>query len=333
MNRPTAPSLRLLSTALAGLAGLACLVGTPAHAQEPAIPKTIRIVVPFSPGGSNDLFARALGQGLSTRTGATVVVENRPGAGGAIGAQAVANADPDGSTLLLNSLSFSTNAAVQPKLPYDPINSFEPVAMLNRGPMLLVAAAKSPYNNVKDVVKAIHTSGKDINFGSAGPGSSGHLGGELLNALAKGKAVHVPYKGVSNAVVDMIGGNVQLMITTPASVAAQLKSGQVRAIAVTSEQPSRFAPELPTVAQTLPGFAVEAWWGVFAPAKTPKPLVERLNQEIRAVADTPAMRELFARESTDPSPMTSQQFAAYVKTEVAKWRALVKDRNLAIGIN
>lgn len=315
-------------------AGLALTaIASAAQAQEPALPKVIRIVVPFSPGGSNDLFARALAQGLANRVGSTVVVENRPGAGGAIGAQAVATSEADGSTLLLNSLSFSTNAAIQPKLPYDPIKSFEPVAMLNRGPMLLVTAAQTPYKNVKDVVQAIHGPTQTVNFGSAGPGSSGHLGGELLNALGKGNALHVPYKGVSNAVVDMIGGNVQIMITTAASVAGQLKSGQVRALAVTSQERSHFAPNLPTVAETLPGFVVEAWWGVFAPAKTPKPVVDRLNREIRAVAETPAMRELFTRESTDPGTMTSQEFSAYVKTEVSKWRALVKDRNIAVAVN
>lgn len=312
-------------------ASLTVMTGAFAMAQEPVLPKTIRIVVPFSPGGSNDLFARALAQALAGRTGSSVVVENRPGAGGAIGAQAVASAEADGSSLLLNSLSFSTNAAIQPKLPYDPIKSFEPVAMLNRGPMLLVAASNTPYRSVKDVVQALHGTQKTINFGSAGPGSSGHLGGELLNALGNGNAVHVPYKGVSNAVVDMVGGNVQIMITTAASVAGPLKSGQVRALAVTSAQRSPFAPGLPTVAETLPGFVVEAWWGVFAPAGTPRAVVDRLNQEIRTVADTQAMRELFARESTEPSAMTAPQFASYVQSEVGKWRTLVKDRNVAVA--
>jgi tripartite-type tricarboxylate transporter receptor subunit TctC len=330
MTRPT-HLLRVLCAGLA-LASTASITSiTPAMAQEPSLPKTIRLVVPFSPGGSNDLFARALAQGLAARTGSAVVVENRPGAGGAIGAQSVATADADGSSLLLNSLSFSTNAAIQPKLPYDPIKSFEPVAMLNRGPMLLVTASSTPYKTVPDVVRAIHGGGKSINFGSAGPGSSGHLGGELLNALGHGNAVHVPYKGVSNAVVDMMGGNVQIMITTAASVAGPLKSGQVRALAVTSAQRSPFAPGLPTVAETLPGFVVEAWWGVFAPAKTPRAVVDRLNEDIRAVAQSPSMRELFSRESTEPSPMTATQFAAYVQTEVTKWRTLVKDRNVAVA--
>lgn len=313
------------------LASLALAAMAPVFAQDVALPKSIRIVVPFSPGGSNDVFARALGQRLASRIGATVIVENKPGAGGAIGAQAVATAAPDGATLLLNSVSFSTNAAIQTKLPYDPIKSFEPVAMLNRGPMLLVTSANAPYANVNDVLRAIRSPKKDVNFGSAGQGSTGHLAGELLNAMGNGNGVHVPYKGISNAATDMIGGNLQIMVTTAASVAGPLKGGQIRAIAVTSAQRSRFSPELPTVADMLPGFDVESWWGIFAPAKTPRPLVDRLNQEIRAIAETPEMRELFARESTDPGTMTSQQFAAYVQSEITKWRKLVKDRNISVA--
>ncbi|MDH4375507.1 MAG: tripartite tricarboxylate transporter substrate-binding protein [Ramlibacter sp.] len=313
------------------LAALAAFSATYASAQAQDLPKNIRLVVPFSPGGSNDVFARALAQRMASRNGITVVVENKPGAGGAIGAQAVATATPDGTTLLLNSVSFSTNAAVQAKLPYDPIKAFEPVAMLNRGPMLLVTPANAPYANVGDVLKAIRGPKKDVNFGSAGQGSTGHLAGELLNAMATGNAVHVPYKGISNAATDMIGGNLQIMVTTAASIAGPLKGGQIRAIAVTSAQRSKFTPELPTVGDVLPGFDVESWWGIFAPAKTSRAMVDRLNQEIRAIADTPEMRELFSRESTEPSAMTSQQFAAYVQSEINKWRKLVKDRNIAMA--
>ena len=287
--------------------------------------------MPFSPGGSNDIFARALGQRLAVKLGVMVIVDNRPGAGGTIGALAVANAEPDGSTLLLNSVSFSTNAAIQAKLPYDPIKSFEAVAMLNRGPMLLVTGANLPYQSVDDVLRAIRSPRNDINFGSAGLGSIGHFSGELLNAMGRGNAVHVPYKGITNAATDMMGGQLQIMIATAASVAGPLRAGSIRALAVTTASRSKFAPELPSIAEALPGFEVESWWGIFAPAKTPKPMVERLNREIRAIAETQEMRELFSRESTEPSDMTSQQFAEFVKKEVFKWRALTKDRNLSVN--
>ncbi len=313
------------------LAALVALSAGAVSAQAPELPKNIKLIVPFSPGGSNDVFARALAQRMASRNGVTVIVENKPGAGGAIGSQAVATATPDGATLLLSSVSFSTNAAVQAKLPFDPIKSFEPVAMLNRGPMLLVTSANAPYANVGDVLKAVRGPKKDVNFGSAGQGSTGHLAGELLNAMTSGNAVHVPYKGISNAATDMIGGNLQIMVTTAASVAGPLKGGQIRPLAVTSAQRSKFAPELPTVADSLPGFDVESWWGIFAPAKTPRAVVDRLNAEIRAIADTPEMRELFSRESTEPGTMTSQQFGVYVQSEINKWRKLVKDRNIAMA--
>ena len=316
----------LLLILLAGIFPLSAL-----YAQEVTIPKLIKIVVPFSPGGSNDIFARALGQRLAVKLGVMVIVDNRPGAGGTIGALAVANAEPDGSTLLLNSVSFSTNAAIQAKLPYDPIKSFEAVAMLNRGPMLLVTGANLPYKSVDDVLRAIRSPRNDINFGSAGLGSIGHFSGELLNAMGRGNAVHVPYKGITNAATDMMGGQLQIMIATAASVAGPLRAGNIRALAVTTANRSKFAPELPSIAEALPGFEVESWWGVFAPAKTPKPMVERLNREIRAIAETQEMRELFSRESTEPSDMSSQQFAEFVKKEVLKWRALTKDRNLSVN--
>ncbi|QHJ00513.1 tripartite tricarboxylate transporter substrate binding protein [Xylophilus rhododendri] len=312
-----------------GLLALCCLLGASAlQAQEPALPKLIKIVVPFSPGGSNDLFARALGQKLSVKLGVNFIVENKPGASGAIGAQSVATAEPDGATLLLNSVSFTTNAAVATKLPYDPIKSFAPVALLNRGPMLLIVGNATPYKTPADVLKAIRSPAKDINYGSAGLGSIGQMASELLNSSTGGHAVHVPYKGISNAVADMMGGNLQIMITTAASVAGPLKGNMIRPVAVTSPTRSNFMPGLPALAESVPGFSVESWWGVFAPAKTPKPLVDRLNREIRSVADTAEMRELFARESTEPSNMSPEQFGDYLQAEVVKWRKLAQERNI-----
>jgi len=304
------------------------LLATAAQAQDAPLPKLIKIVVPFSPGGSNDLFARALAQKLGAKLGVSVIVENKAGAAGAIGAQAVATAEPDGATLLLNSVSFTTNAAVAAKLPYDPIKSFAPVALLNRGPMLLIVGNATPYKTPEDVLTAIRSPARDVNYGSAGLGSIGQMASELLNSATRGQAVHVPYKGISNAAADMMGGNLQIMITTAASVAGPLKGGMIRPIAVTSAKRSAFMPGLPALAESVPGYSVESWWGVFAPAKTPRPLVERLNREIRAAADTPEMRELFARESTEPGNMTPDQFGDYVQAEVGKWRKLAQERNI-----
>jgi len=312
---------------IALLAAATLGIGASALAQEVRIPKIIKIVVPFSPGGSNDLFARALGQKLSVSLNTPVVVDNRPGAGGAIGAIAVAQAEPDGGTLLLTSVSFVTNAAIQEKPAYDPVKSFAPVALLNRGPMLLIAGKETPYTTSEQVVQAMRAN-KNMNYGSAGVGSIGQMATELLNSMARANATHVPYKGISNAVTDMMGGNLQMMITTAASVTGPLKAGQVRPIAVTSQKRSRFMPELPAIAEVVPGFEVESWWGVYAPPKTPRPLVERLNAEIRRIADGAEMRELFERESTEPGTLDVPQFATYVATETAKWRKLAAERGI-----
>jgi tripartite-type tricarboxylate transporter receptor subunit TctC len=309
------------------LAAAAFVLAAPVLAQEVHIPRLIKIVVPFSPGGSNDLFARALGQKLALSLNTAVVVENKPGAGGALGAVAVAQAEPDGSTLLLTSVSFVTNAAIQEKPAYDPVKSFAPVALLNRGPMLLIAGKDTPYTDSAQIVQAMRNN-KNMNYGSAGIGSIGQMATELLNSMARANATHIPYKGISNAVTDMMGGNLQMMITTAASVTGPLKANQVRPIAVTSLKRSRFMPDLPAVAEVVPGFDVESWWGVYAPQKTPKPLVNRLNAEVRKIADSAEMRELFERESTEPGTLDATQFAAYVATETGKWRKLAAERGI-----
>lgn len=309
-------------------AGCGLLLSAGPVAAQSELPKTVKIVVPFSAGGSNDLFARAIGQRIASKFNVTVVVDNKPGAGGSIGSDMVARAEPDGGTLLLTSVSFSTNAAVQPKLPYDALKSFAPVALVSRGPMLLVVSSQTPYKTTAQLLAAAKESRGKLNYGSAGIGSVGQMGSELLNSMAGTQVQHVPYKGISNAVSDMIGGNVEMMVTTAASVNGPLKAGSIRPIAVTSAQRSKFAPDLPTVAESLPGYAVEAWWGVFAPAKTPKALVDKLNAEIRAAGQTEELRELYARESTEAGTMTADQFAGFVAAEVGKWSKLAKDRNI-----
>jgi tripartite-type tricarboxylate transporter receptor subunit TctC len=306
-----------------------CLGASPAALAQ-TMPKTVKIIVPFSPGGSNDLFARAIGQRLARKFDITVIVDNKPGAGGAIGSDMVARAEPDGSTLLLTSASFATNAAVQKNLAYDPLKSFAPVALLARGPMLLTVSSTTPYKTPAQYLEAARDPKSRINYGSAGVGSIGHMSGELLNVMAGTQALHVPYKGISNAVSDQIGGNLQMMVTTAASVSGPLKAGSIRPIAVTSAKRSRFAPELPPLADAVPGFNIEVWWAVLAPAKTPKAIVDMLNAEIRAAGETPEMRELYARESTEPGQLSPAEFTAFLADEVAKWRRLAKDRNITL---
>ena len=322
------PHRRAFTKGLAALAGWAG-VGTAAWSQDAAVPKLIKLVVPFSPGASNDLFARALAQRLAPLLGTTVIVENKPGAGGSIGAEFVSRAEPDGSVLLFSSNSFTTNAAMTPKLPYDMNKSFVPVALMARSAMIFVVASNSPFNSVAKFVTAARDPKSRLSYGSSGVGGLNHISTELFHSMAGTQAVHIPYKGISGAVMDLISGNIQLLITTPASVGEQIKAGLVKAVAVGSTERSKFYPDLPTIAQTVPGYRAEGWWGVFAPGGTPKPLVERLNQAIRSVNEQPEIRKLLAQEGAEPGTYNPAEFATYYFEEIAKWKKLVAERNLS----
>lgn len=306
----------------------ACLAGGSVLAQEAPLPKLIKIIVPFSPGASNDLFGRALAQRLSTRLGTTVIVENRPGAGGSLGADAVARGEPDGSMLLFSSNSFTTNAAMSAKLPYDMNKSFVPVALVARSSMIFVVSKDSPYKTLPQVIEAARDPKVKLNYGSSGVGGLNHIATELFHSLAGTTALHVPYKGINGAVLDMIGGNIQIMITTVASVGEQIKAGHVRALAVSSLQRLKAMPELPTIAESVPGYTAEGWWGVFAPGATPKPVVDRLNAAIRSITEQPDMIKLLAQEAAEPVPMSATEFSRYYLDEIAKWRKVVRERNL-----
>ena len=301
----------------------------PALAQETPLPKVIKIIVPFSPGASNDLFGRALAQRMSARLGTTVIVENKPGAGGAIGAEMVARGEPDGSILMLSSNSFTTNAAMTAKLPYDMNKSFVPVAMVAKASMIVVVSANSPYKTLPQAIEAMRDPKLKLNYGSAGVGSLAHIATELFHSMAGTSALHVPYKGVSNAITDMLGNNIQIMITTVASVGEQIKAGKLRSLAVTSLERSQTMPEIPIVADYVSGYTVEGWWGVFAPGATPKPIVDRLNVVIRTITEQPDMRKLLAQESADPVPMNSAEFNTYYTDEILKWKKVARERNLS----
>lgn len=309
---------------------LACLVAGQVSATQPvALPKTITIIVPFNPGASNDTFARVLAQKLGPKLGITVVVDNKPGAGGVIGSGYVARSAQDGSVLLLTSSTFTTAAAVQTKLPYDPVKSFAPVAMLASAPMILTVSAQTPYKTAAELLADARANKGKINYGSAGVGSINHMSAEMLDSMAKTDMTHVPYKGTATAITDMISGQIQGMVASPSSAAASLKSGKLRALAVTSAKPSKLVPGVPTLAETVPGYEVDIWWGVFAPAGVPKSVIDKLNAEIRTIIDTPELRERFAQEGAEPSTtVTADQFAAYVVQELEKWRRVARERNI-----
>ena len=308
------------------LSALTIMASSSVQAQSADLPSVIRMIVPFTPGASNDVFARALSEQLSTKLGITVIVENKPGAGGIIGSAEVARAKPNGGTLLFSSNSFVTRAAVEEKLPFDPRKSFTPIAMVAQGAMLLVVSNETPFKSVKELIAASKT--QQVNYGSAGIGSIGQMGAELFNSMAGINMNHVPYKGITGVLTDMIGGRIEAMVTAPASIGGALKGKQIRPLAVTSAQPSPFFPDLPTVAQDLPGYEVDVWFGVYGPAGMPADMTAALNQAIREVSASPRMREVFAKEAASPSNMDVKEFAAYVDRELNQWQALAKSRGI-----
>ena len=302
----------------------ALLLGVPvASMAQTALPKLIKIIVPFSPGASNDAVARAIAVPLAQRLQATVIVENKAGAAGTIGADAVAKSPHDGSVLLLTSSTFLTAAATQARLPYDPIAAFTPVAMVGEGPLLLAVGASTAFKSPEDLLAAARAKPDGLTYGSAGVGSIGHLATVLLSDGAKVKLTHVPYKGAANAAQDMAGGQIDAMVSNYSTLAPlmQKDGGRVRALAVTSKQPHPSFAGLPPLATAVPGYEMDIWIGVFAPAGTPAPVVERLNREINAIAASPELAVL-GPDGTLPTAMSPSAFAARVKDELAKWKQL-----------
>ena len=300
---------------------------TLASAQD-ALPKLIRIVVPFAPGGSNDVIARALAGPLAKRLDASVIVENKPGAAGVIGADFVAKAPHDGSVLLLTSSSFLTAAATQTQLPYDAVAAFAPVAMIGRGPMLLVVSATTPYKSPADVVAAARAQPSSLNYGTAGVGSIAHLTTELLDDTAKIRMTHVPYKGASLAAVDLASGQIHVMISNYSTVAPLMKSGKIKALAVTSDKPHAAFPDLPPLATVASGFNVDIWVGVFVPAGTPAAIVDRLHCEINAVTASPELSPMLEPDGTLPDAISPATFATRIKTELGQWKQIATEHKI-----
>lgn len=323
--RPTRRALLAAALAAAGSAG-----GLPAALAAEAPPPVLKIVVPFAPGGSNDVIARAIAPLLGKRLGNSVVVENRPGAGGALGADQVARAPKDGATLLLTSASLLTAAATQPKIPFDPTTAFAPVAMIGDGPMLVAVSGNAPYRTPGELIAAARERPDAINYGSSGVGSIGHLSTEVLADIAKVRLVHVPYKGASEALLGLGGDQIQLMITNYSSIVAALKGGRVRALAVTSARPSPAFPDLPPLATAAPGYGIDIWVGVFAPAGTPAALVDRYNRELNAIAASPELRTLLEPDGATPGALSPAAFAERIRTDLATWKRIAAERGIRV---
>ena len=293
-------------------------------------PALIRLVVPFPPGGSNDVIARAMAPQLAKRLGTNVIVENKGGAAGVIGSDAVAKAAPDGSYLLLTSSTFLTTAATQAKLPYDPIAGFIPVAMVAEGPLLVAVPAEKPIKTPADLVAAAKARPGALNYGTAGVGSLAHLATELLNGAANIQMTHVPYKGAGPALIDLAAGQIDVMISNYSSLVPQMKSGKVRAIAVTSPKPSPAFPDLPPIAAAVPGYAMDIWVTVFAPAGTPAPLVERLNREINEISASPELRTFLDPDGALPVALSPAAISARLKQDLAQLKKIAAERKISL---
>ena len=304
----------------------ALLAATSALAQ----PALVRLVVPFPPGGSNDVIARAMAPQLAKRLGTNVIVENKAGAAGVIGSDAVAKAPPDGSQLLLTSSTFLTTAATQSKLPYDPLGAFTPIAMVAEGPLLVAVPADRPIKSGADLIAAAKARPGALNYGTSGVGSVAHLATELLNGAAQIQTTHVPYKGAGPALIDLAAGQIDVMISNYSSIVPQMKSGKVRTIAVTSAKPSPAFPDLPPLSATVPGYAIEIWVTVFAPAGTPAPLVERLNREINAISASPELRVFLDPDGAQPVALSPAAVAARMKEDLAQLKRIAAERKISL---
>ncbi|MCE2949131.1 MAG: tripartite tricarboxylate transporter substrate binding protein [bacterium] len=292
---------------------------------QPAWPsKPVRFIVPFPPGGPSDVVARIVAPRFQERLGQPVVVDNRPGAGTQIGTEIVARSAPDGHTLFLGSIVHAINVALYPKLPYESVKDFTMITVLTATPNLLVVHPALPVKSVADLVALGRKRPGELSFASSSNGSSNHLSGELLKTQAGFQMQHVPYKGSPQAHVDLLGGHVQLMFDSMLSVMPHVKSGRLRAIAVTSAKRSPVLPEVAAVSETLPGFDVVGWHGLMAPAGLPRPIVDRLHGEVVKIVAEPETRERFLTLGGTPGGMPPDEFAAYVRAEIAKWGAVVK---------
>lgn len=298
------------------------------YAQGAFPTKTVRIVVPFPPGGSNDVLARAVGEKLGGPLGQQVVIDNRPGAGGVLGSDLVAKSAPDGHTLLLVSSSFTIQPAMQADLPFDPATSFVPVSMIGSGPLLLVVHPALPVKSVADLIQFMRKRPGEFNAATPGSGTINHLASEFLKSTGRLDFVHVHYKGASPALTELVGGQVHLLVSSLSAAMPLVKAGRVRALAVTSAERSPVLPDVPPIAAAVPGYAVDIWWGLVAAAKTPPAAVQRLNTEIIRTLDTPELKERLAREGVSPAKVTPDQFSKIIVSEIARWRGLVAEAKI-----
>ncbi len=316
---------RVLLIASSGL-----MAAGPATAADVYPSKTIRLVVPFAPGGGSDIVARLLSPKMTEALGQTVVVDNRAGASANLGAAVVAKAAPDGYTLLLANANYTINPSLFKSLPFDPVREFAPVALLANVTNVLAIHPSIPAKSVKELISFAKAHPGQLNFASPGNGTSSHLAGELFRQVAKIEVVHIPYKGATPAITDLIAGQVSFTMASVLSVLPYAKQGRLRMLAVTTAKRSGALPDIPTISEAgLPGFEVSNWYGILATGGTPRPAVDRLNSELARIARVPDLAEKLAAQGADPATGTPEEFERFIQAELKKWAAVVR----SAGIN
>lgn len=313
---------------LAALA-LSALAAGPALAQSyPERP--IKLVVPYAPGGSADIAARLIADEWAKALGGTVFIENKAGAGGNLGVDAVAKSKADGYTVGLQTVSLAINPALFPKMPYDTLKDLAPIGMVASSQHVLVVNSRLPAKNVKELLALLKAQPGKHTYGSAGPGSTFHMSAELFKAVAGVPIVHIPYRGGGPALADTIGGQVDMSFPVLSAAQQQVQAGKLRALGVTGPQRSPLMPEVPTIAEAgVPGYAFETWFMAFAPAGTPQPVVDKLNAALNQALNNPALKQRMVREGYDPIPSTPAQARTRLETEMPKWAKLVKERGIS----
>jgi tripartite-type tricarboxylate transporter receptor subunit TctC len=299
-----------------------------AHAQESYPSKPVRFILPFPPGGPTDILGRLIAERLGAQLGQPVVTENRGGAGGNVGAEAAAKSAPDGYTIVLVAPSLAISPTLYTKLNYDPVKDLAPITLVATVPNVVVTQVAHPAT-LREFIAAAKAKPGVMNFGSGGSGTSNHLAGELFNILAGTNLTHVPYNGVNLAMQDVMAGRIDLVVIGVPAAAPHVKAGKLHALAVIAPQRLPALPDVPTVAEAgLPGFEVTTWYGILAPAGTPRPIIARLNAELVKAMHSPEMKERLAGIGTEPVTNTPEEFAAYIHAEIAKWGDVIRKANL-----
>ena len=314
---------RIRSTVIAVSLALTSVVALAAYPEKP-----IRLVVPFAPGGGTDLIARTLAAEMSKDLGQQVIIDNKPGAGTIIGTDSVAKSPADGYNIVIATFAHAVNPSMMPKMPFNTDKAFAPITLVCKGPNSLVVRADSPYKSVQDILTAAKAKPGGLTYASQGNGTSAHLAGEMFDNLAKVSMTHVPYRGAGPAITDLLGGQVDMIFGTAAAVASFVESGKLRPLGLTSPGPANALKGIPEIAQSVPGYAVESWYGLYAPAGTPAPIIAKLNAAAKKAAATAAFADRIKTEGLTVVSSSPEELDRYVKAEEVRWRKVVKENNI-----